>query len=107
MKEIKFQIDECLKIKDEQNFHIFKVEVFTGDDSYHETDSYTLSNKQENPDELELVQQKPITPKKSDYRIRNEPGVRIHLVPENVNDRFVLEICHHKGSVYFNMKKEA
>lgn len=87
---------EQLVIDGYNNFHIKKVEVFTGNDDYQETDSIEVVSK---GDRLEAKQLLTKTVKPSSERIRFEPGVRLHLELEGTEEILILSLCHHKGCV--------
>ena len=89
-------IHEQLVIDGLNNFHIKKVEVFTGNDDYQETDSIEVVAKGE---KLEAKQLLTKTIRPSPDRIRFEPGVRLHLEIEGTEEILILSLCHHKGCV--------
>lgn len=93
-------MDEFLDIED-FNFHVTKMEIYTGDDDYNETDCLVVTEKLGS-----LEAQQRVFPKtrKSKNRIRHELGVRIFLMSEN-GHLYCLDICHHKGTLVFQVEK--
>lgn len=89
-----------LCVNGEPNFHINEIEVFTGDDDYNETDCVQLKSISE---KLQVTLASPLTNKKSPYRLRNEPGVRIKFTSEDDQKLRTLLICHHKGGIYIHL----
>lgn len=79
-------------IREFSNFHVEKVEVFTGDDNFHETDCVEIHAK----DKKLLVKKHLEYFEESNFRLRSEPGVRIYLNSED-GVSFYIEFAHHKG----------
>ena len=77
--------------------HIYKVEVFTGDDDYQETDCIVATHGAN--DQLHLARR--LEPKiiHSDLRLRGEPGVRVFINSEEGPSVYV-RIGHHKGQIF-------
>jgi len=93
-------LNGSIQIGEQQNFHVSHLEVFTGDDDYNETSCYRVDA---DPNSTLTISNR-VEPKiqKVPYRLRNEPGVRIFLKSE-WGDDFVLQVCHHKGSILVDL----
>lgn len=85
-----------LVIGGRNSFHIKKVEVFTGDDNYLETDCIDIVTSGGKLEARHLLTN---NLKRSEERIRFEPGIRLHLQIEGTDRIVILSICHHKGSI--------
>lgn len=101
MKLLSTNAKNNITINDHKHLHVRAVDVFTGDDDYNETDLVeitTVSNK--------LVVKKTLSDvvKKSELRIRGEPGVRMYLESED-QESFILSIGHHKGQLLVDVKR--
>ena len=86
---------DTLSLNNDQYLHINKVEVFTGDDDYNETDLIEVETINE-----KLIAKKTLTEsvRPSKYRLRGEPGIRL-LVASESGPRYRVTIAHHKGNI--------
>lgn len=101
MRDAHLRIDDTIFINESNYLHINRVEIFTGDDDYNETDIievHTSNNK--------LVAKKLLTEtiRSTKYRVRGEPGIRLFIDSEN-GEGFLLTICHHKGNIHVATEK--
>ena len=92
--------DNTLQIGDSDYFHVEKIEVFTGDDSYNETDCAEITSISNKLKIARLVDHSA----RSNFRLRHETGVRIFLEAED-GGRFCLTVCHHKGMIQLVTEK--
>jgi len=95
------RVDDTLLINNEKQLHVERVEVFTGDDDYNETDSVEVTA---HSDQLLIKQLLTRRNKPSDFRLRGEPGVRLFLACES-GKNFILTLAHHKGSLHVQAKE--
>lgn len=87
-----------LTLKKDQKLHITRVEVFTGDDEYLETDCIEVTASQEKLRIKKYLEHLvPVT-----MRIRSELGMRVYFSSENGNN-YYFQMGHHKGSVAFEL----
>jgi hypothetical protein len=101
MDAASLRVEDTLSINNEKHLHVERVEVFTGDDEYNETDSVEITSH----NELLLIKQLLTRRNKpSSHRLRGEPGIRMFLSSES-GDGFVLTLAHHKGSIHVSAKK--
>ena len=91
-----------LKIGNNEHFHIHKVEVFTGDDDYVETECASIEVKNQKLKISKMVDHN----QECVFRPRHEPGVRLFLKCEDDGLSYVVTICHHKGLVMTTSKPE-
>jgi len=92
-----------LKIGNNEHFHINRVEVFTGEDDYVETECISVEVTNHN----KLRVSKVIDHNEAcSFRPRFEPGVRLFLKCEDDGADYIVTICHHKGSVLFTSEPE-
>jgi hypothetical protein len=102
MKQTKLSVNHgALTINNCDHLHISQIDVFTGDDNYIETDSIEVTTTKEKLCVKQLLTTHPV---KSEMRIRNEPGCRIHIDSEE-GTRFLLTVSHHKGSIQISTKE--
>ena len=105
--EIPISIDENLEINGHgSNYHIEKVEVFTGNDRGEETDSIEIRPMLSVPNKLEILHKFIGRPRDIGYRVRGEPSVRLFLRSEETHKLLTLTICHHKGRQMLSVKEE-
>jgi hypothetical protein len=95
------RVDDTLSIDNEKHLHIKKVEVFTGDDEYNETDCIEVQSEKENLLIKQLLTRKN---KPSEHRLRGEPGIRVFVRGEN-DKGYILTIAHHKGEIHISAKE--
>jgi len=86
-----------------EHLHIEKVEVYTGDDEYMETDSFAIESDKDNKGKL-IIRNSFQGKTEASARIRFEPGVRLFLSAED-GGHFVLDIRHHNGSIITSVDK--
>lgn len=91
----------AVEIDGETNFHIESVEMFTGNDEGEETDNYSAISKN---CELKIARRIVPAAVKIPFRVRGEPGVRVNFVQECGTRQFTMTICHHKGSIFLDLK---
>jgi hypothetical protein len=93
-------------IDGKSHFHVKKIEAFTGGDDYEETDCVEITTESRNRLKLARVVEHS---KKSSYRSRYEPAVRLFLACEEIDSAetvsYVLTISHHKGSLCIDAEK--
>lgn len=104
---VKGETEQVVRVPDDvyQNFHITKVEVFTGDDNYQETEGFSIvpgENGKLKGTKFQHLEPKP----KNTHRLRDEPAVRIFLESENLGSTRVIEIAHHKGEIKMGLKSD-
>jgi len=104
MKDAKLCVDDTLVIDDNEHFHISKVEVFTGDDDYNETDCIEVQSRGGDKPELLIKQLLTRKNKPSPNRLRGEPGVRLHIEGEN-GKHYIVTLAHHKGTISTSAKE--
>lgn len=95
------RVDDTLSIDNEKYLHIKKVEVFTGDDDYNETDCVEVESHKENLLIKQLLTRKN---KPSTYRLRGEPGIRVFVEGEN-GKNYIVTVAHHKGNIQVSAKE--
>jgi hypothetical protein len=101
MDDAALRVNDTLSINNEEHLHVERVEIFTGDDEYNETDSVEITSHN---DLLLIKQVLTRRNKPSSYRLRGEPGIRMFLNGES-GEQFVLTLAHHKGSIHVSAKK--
>lgn len=102
MRDASVRVDDTLSLDDEKYLHIKKVEVFTGDDDYNETDCIEVQSQKENLLIKQLLTRKN---KPSSHRLRGEPGIRVFVQAEN-GKHYIVTLAHHKGSIHVTAKEE-
>jgi hypothetical protein len=101
LKDAHLSVDDTIRINNENYLHIQKVEVFTGDDDYNETDCVEVSSHKEQLLIKQLLTRKS---KPSSHRLRGEPSVRLFLDSED-GKKYILTVAHHKGSIHVSAKE--
>jgi hypothetical protein len=101
LKDASVRVDDTLSIDNEKYLHIKKVEVFTGDDDYNETDCIEVQSEKENLLIKQLLTRKN---KPSNHRLRGEPGIRVFVCGEN-GKHYILTVAHHKGNIQVSAKE--
>jgi hypothetical protein len=101
MKDVHLRVDDTLSLDNEKYLHIKKVEVFTGDDEYNETDCIEVEAHKGN---LLIKQMLTRKNKPSCHRLRGEPGIRVHVAGEN-GKQYILAVAHHKGNIQVSAKE--
>lgn len=104
MKDAHLRVDDdALSINNNDHLHLEKVELFTGDDDYNETD---LLEAHVHRPTTKLVIKKTLSDvlKPSPYRLRGEPGIRAHIKSED-GRTYVLTLAHHKGNILVSAKE--
>ena len=90
----------ALNLGQESGLHIKSIDIFTGDDEYKETECVSVTSKGSS-----LLMSRRIEPKEteSQFRLRNEPGVRLFIEGE-YGGQYVISVNHHKGAIYFKLE---
>ena len=100
--EIDFKNHRQITVNGEEYFHVEKVEVFTVDDNGKFIDSKVIDSPPYHTGPgLRVVDG---APTKSKYRLRGEPAVRIQLDAECTSQKVIIEISHHKGLIFLDVR---
>ncbi len=100
--QFKYNSNAELSVFGLSNFHVDRVEVFSGPDECLMTNYYSFEPGKScyADDQMEVTHCRPVMPKRIPFRVRGEPGVILYLKSEGSDDTVKVMFCHHKGHVY-------
>lgn len=99
--EAQLSASDMLFINGDNYLHIDAVEIFTGNDDHQETDCVEIHAGGEN-----LIVKQLLTKaiRKSKYRLREEPGIRIFITSE-AGENFIVSLSPHKGNIRVDVEE--